>query len=152
MLAESSHHRIPASGSGSLRAHRDEEHHRWSCDPEPDLPKGMEYALIDEPKVLTAAEQADLDANPQNWIKSVSNKALGKKLISRLLNTCYRKQGLKDTVIFADQLMYTGFHYAALSGASVGIDDMVIPDARKTSSPQPKPKLPRSRTQFRPVW
>ncbi len=42
------------------------------------LPKGMEYALIDEPKVLTAAEQADLDANPQNWIKSVSNKALGK--------------------------------------------------------------------------
>ncbi|XMR57630.1 hypothetical protein ACLK2G_21015 [Escherichia coli] len=28
----------------------------------------MEYALIDEPKVLTAAEQADLDANPQNWI------------------------------------------------------------------------------------
>ncbi|HHQ4641438.1 TPA: DNA-directed RNA polymerase subunit beta', partial [Aeromonas hydrophila] len=95
------------------------------------LPKGMEYALIDEPKVLTAAEQADLDANPQNWIKSVSNKALGKKLISRLLNTCYRKQGLKDTVIFADQLMYTGFHYAALSGASVGIDDMVIPDAKK---------------------
>ncbi len=95
------------------------------------LPKGMEYALIDEPKVLTATEQADLDANPQNWIKSVSNKALGKKLISRLLNTCYRKQGLKDTVIFADQLMYTGFHYAALSGASVGIDDMVIPDAKK---------------------
>ena len=95
------------------------------------LPKGMEYALIDEPKVLTAAEQADLDANPQNWIKCVSNKALGKKLISRLLNTCYRKQGLKDTVIFADQLMYTGFHYAALSGASVGIDDMVIPDAKK---------------------
>ena len=58
-------------------------------------------------------------------------EALGKKLISRLLNTCYRKQGLKDTVIFADQLMYTGFHYAALSGASVGIDDMVIPDAKK---------------------
>lgn len=55
----------------------------------------------------------------------------GQKLISRLLNTCYRKQGLKDTVIFADQLMYTGFHYAALSGASVGIDDMVIPDAKK---------------------
>ena len=55
----------------------------------------------------------------------------GQKLISRLLNTCYRKRGLKDTVIFADQLMYTGFHYAALSGASVGIDDMVIPDAKK---------------------
>ena len=39
--------------------------------------------------------------------------------------------GIKDTVIFADQLMYTGFEYATLSGASVGIDDMVIPDAKK---------------------
>ena len=39
--------------------------------------------------------------------------------------------GLKDTVIAADQIMYTGFHYAMIAGASVGIDDMVIPDAKK---------------------
>ncbi|GAB3215252.1 DNA-directed RNA polymerase subunit beta' [Pseudaeromonas pectinilytica] len=95
------------------------------------LPKGMEYALIDEPKQLTDAEKAELAARPETWFKSVSNKALGKKAISKLLNTCYRKLGLKDTVIFADQLMYTGFHYAALSGSSVGINDMVIPDAKK---------------------
>src|SRR5574344_1769759 len=95
------------------------------------LPKGMEYALIDEPKVLSDAEKAELAARPETWLEHVSNKALGKKAISRLLNICYRKQGLKDTVIFADQLMYTGFHYAALSGSSVGINDMVIPDAKK---------------------
>ena len=95
------------------------------------LPKGMEYALIDEHKQLTDAEKAELAARPETWFKSVSNKALGKKAISKLLNTCYRKLGLKDTVIFADQLMYTGFHYAALSGSSVGINDMVIPDAKK---------------------
>jgi DNA-directed RNA polymerase subunit beta' len=47
------------------------------------------------------------------------------------LNTCYRTLGLKDTVIAADQIMYTGFHYAMIAGASVGIDDMVIPDAKK---------------------
>src|SRR5574344_361089 len=95
------------------------------------LPKGMEYALIDEPKVLSDAEKAELAARPETWFKCVSNKALGKKSLSRLLNTCYRKLGLKDTVIFADQLMYTGFHYAALSGSSVGISDMVIPDAKE---------------------
>lgn len=44
-----------------------------------------------------------------------------------MLNTCYRILGLKPTVFFADQIMYTGFAYAARSGASVGIDDMVIP-------------------------
>ncbi|RLR69582.1 DNA-directed RNA polymerase subunit beta', partial [Pseudomonas aeruginosa] len=55
------------------------------------------------------------------------NQPLGKKAISKMLNTCYRVLGLKPTVIFADQIMYTGFAYAARSGASVGIDDMVIP-------------------------
>ncbi|WP_354623245.1 DNA-directed RNA polymerase subunit beta' [Psychromonas sp. MME2] len=57
---------------------------------------------------------------------------MGKKAISNALNACYRLLGIKDTVIFADQLMYTGFEYATLSGVSVGINDMVIPDAKKT--------------------
>ncbi len=61
----------------------------------------------------------------------IINIAMGKKQISKLLNVCYRTLGLKDTVIAADQIMYTGFHYAMIAGASVGIDDMVIPDAKK---------------------
>ncbi|ELJ8841839.1 DNA-directed RNA polymerase subunit beta' [Vibrio parahaemolyticus] len=63
---------------------------------------------------------------------SIVNQKLGKKQISNLLNEAYRKLGLKDTVIFADQIMYTGFAYAALSGVSVGIDDMVVPSAKYT--------------------
>ena len=39
--------------------------------------------------------------------------------------------GLKDTVVFADQLMYTGFAYATRAGVSIGIDDMIIPDEKK---------------------
>ncbi|MPW37594.1 DNA-directed RNA polymerase subunit beta' [Vibrio sp. B1Z05] len=58
------------------------------------------------------------------------NQKLGKKQISKLLDEAYRKLGLKDTVVFADQIMYTGFAYAALSGVSVGIDDMVVPQAK----------------------
>ena len=59
------------------------------------------------------------------------NRSMGKKQISKLLNECYRSLGLKDTVIAADQIMYSGFHYAMIAGASVGIDDMVIPEAKK---------------------
>ncbi|KZN51012.1 DNA-directed RNA polymerase subunit beta' [Pseudoalteromonas luteoviolacea H33] len=58
------------------------------------------------------------------------NRALGKKQISGLLNECYRRLGLKDTVVFADQVMYTGFHYAMKSGVSIGINDMVIPPTK----------------------
>ncbi|KEY90340.1 DNA-directed RNA polymerase subunit beta' [Candidatus Photodesmus katoptron] len=60
----------------------------------------------------------------------IVNQKLGKKQISNLLNEAYRTLGLKDTVVFADKIMYTGFSYAALSGVSVGIDDMVVPDAK----------------------
>ena len=51
-----------------------------------------------------------------------------KKAISTVINECYRRVGLKDTVIFADQLMYTGFEYSTRSGASIGVNDFVIPD------------------------
>ena len=70
------------------------------------MPKGLSYSLLDKP--------------------------LGKKQISTLLNVCYRELGLKDTVIFADQIMYTGFAYATVSGCSVCLDDMVIPDEKAT--------------------
>ncbi|MCW8090722.1 DNA-directed RNA polymerase subunit beta' [Alteromonas sp. ASW11-130] len=68
---------------------------------------------------------------PKGLPFEIINQAMGKKQISRLLNACYRTLGLKDTVIAADQVMYTGFHYAMVAGASVGIDDMVIPEAKK---------------------
>ena len=32
--------------------------------------------------------------------------------------------------MFADQLMYTGFHYATRAGVSFGIDDIVIPEQK----------------------
>src|SRR5690349_20733134 len=59
------------------------------------------------------------------------NTELTKKAISRLINACYRRLGLKETVIFADQLMYTGFRFATRAGISIGIDDMIIPDEKK---------------------
>jgi DNA-directed RNA polymerase subunit beta' len=69
------------------------------------LPDGLPYALV--------------------------NVELTKKNISRLINTCYRMLGLKDTVVFADRLMYTGFGYATRAGVSIGIDDMIIPNEKK---------------------
>jgi DNA-directed RNA polymerase subunit beta' len=64
---------------------------------------------------------------PKGLPFSVVNRELTKKAIAELVNTSYRRMGLKDTVIFADQLMYLGFTHATKSGASVGIDDMEIP-------------------------
>ena len=89
---------------------------------------------------------------PKGLPFSIVNQALGKKAISKMLNTCYRILGLKPTVIFADQTMYTGFAYAARSGASVGIDDMVIPEKNTRSSAKRKRKLLRFRSSSSRVW
>ena len=68
---------------------------------------------------------------PQGMPYSLINKTMKKKDISTVLNACYRNVGLKETVIFADQLMYTGFAYATRSGASVGVNDFVIPEKKE---------------------
>jgi DNA-directed RNA polymerase subunit beta' len=59
------------------------------------------------------------------------NEPLKKKQISALINSCYRRLGLKKSVVFADKLMYTGFHYATQAGVSIGIDDLMVPDEKK---------------------
>ena len=59
------------------------------------------------------------------------NKTLDKRGVSELINFSYRRCGLKETVVFADQLMYTGFAYATKAGVSFGVDDMVIPRDKK---------------------
>ncbi len=59
------------------------------------------------------------------------NRTLDKRAISRLFDACYRRVGLKETVIFADRLMYTGFSQATRAGVSIGVDDMVVPTEKE---------------------
>jgi len=65
---------------------------------------------------------------PEGIAYEMVNQNMAKKAISRIINQCYRMVGLKPTVIFADQLMYTGYEYSTRSGASIGVNDFVIPD------------------------
>ncbi|MBK1695009.1 DNA-directed RNA polymerase subunit beta' [Chromatium weissei] len=64
---------------------------------------------------------------PDGLAFDLVDRALGKKQISLLINTCYRRLGLKETVVFADQIMYLGFRMATRSGVSIGLDDMEVP-------------------------
>jgi DNA-directed RNA polymerase subunit beta' len=58
---------------------------------------------------------------------SVLNRPLKKKEISRLINTSFRRCGLRETVIFADKLLQRGFALATRAGLSIAIDDMLVP-------------------------
>ena len=58
------------------------------------------------------------------------NKALKKKEISKLINVSFRKCGLKETVVFADKLLQSGFRLATRAGISICIDDMLVPQEK----------------------
>ncbi|NNJ94065.1 MAG: DNA-directed RNA polymerase subunit beta' [Halobacteria archaeon] len=67
---------------------------------------------------------------PEGLTFDLVNQDMSKKAISNLINACYRRVGLKETVIFADQLMYMGFSYATRAAVSFGINDMTIPTVK----------------------
>lgn len=69
------------------------------------LPKGLEFELID--------------------------RSLKKKDVAKLINAAFRKCGIRQAVIFADHLMYTGFTYSTRGAISVCIDDMHIPTTKE---------------------
>ncbi len=68
---------------------------------------------------------------PKGLPFSLINRVMDKRSISNLVNTCYRRAGLKETVVFADQVMYLGFRLATKAGVSIGMNDMTIPDEKE---------------------
>ncbi len=68
---------------------------------------------------------------PEGLPFDLINKAMDKRSISNLVNACYRRVGLKESVIFADQVMYMGFRLATRAGVSIGMEDMTIPEEKE---------------------
>ncbi|MDE1943477.1 MAG: DNA-directed RNA polymerase subunit beta' [Betaproteobacteria bacterium] len=69
---------------------------------------------------------------PEGLPFALINKALKKKEISRLINAAFRRCGIREAVIFADRLMYTGFSMATRAGISICVDDMLVPQEKET--------------------
>jgi len=86
------------------------------------LPKGLSFELINQP--------------------------LTKKRVAKLLDACYRQLGPKDTVVFADQLMYTGFRHSTKAGLSFCSDDMLIPQEKESILADAEEKVKTIQNQY----
>ncbi len=84
--------------------------------------KGADGELV--PKVrladTTVGRALLLEILPKGLSFDLINVDMTKKAISGVINA-----------IFADQLMYMGFHYATRSGVSIGVDDMIVPEQKE---------------------
>jgi DNA-directed RNA polymerase subunit beta' len=91
--------------------------------------KGADGEWVPETKLVSTTVGRALlsEILPKGLPFSNINKALKKKEISRLINTSFRKCGLKETVVLADKLLQSGFRLATRAGISIAIDDMLVP-------------------------
>ncbi|MDB5770458.1 MAG: rpoC, partial [Burkholderia sp.] len=85
---------------------------------------------------------------PKGLPFTVLNRALKKKEISKLINTSFRKCGLRATVVFADQLMQSGFRLATRAGISICVDDMLVPPQKATIIAQAEHEVKQIEQQY----
>lgn len=85
---------------------------------------------------------------PKGLSFDLVNCMMTKKRLSGLIDAAYRQVGLKATVIFADHLMYAGFHYATRSGISIGVNDLVVPKRKPDIIAQAEEEVGKIQAQF----
>ncbi len=117
-------HRAYETGYTSLHARIKVRLHTMELDEEGAAQES--YGLVD----TTVGRALLSELLPKGLPFSLVNQNMTKKAISNLINACYRRVGLKETVIFADQLMYMGFTFATRAAVSFGVNDMTIPDSK----------------------
>jgi len=145
--------RINAKGEGMIFADVQEVHRAYEQQMV-DLHAKIKVRLIEERGagvgiIETTVGRALLsEILPVGLTFNLVDRTMTKKSISQVINMCYRKVGLKATVIFADQLMYMGFHYATRSGVSLGVDDLVIPEAKSGIIAEAEEEVKEIETQY----
>ena len=70
------------------------------------------------------------NAFPANWNHPYANHIFDKGALKKLITDCYRKYGNAETAKFLDAIKELGFHYATMSGTTVSISDIILPEAK----------------------
>ena len=77
------------------------------------------------------------------------NQEVRSKDLSRLVSYCFNELGNSRTVEFLDELKRVAFHYATYSGLSIGMDDLIIPEAKETLIAEARKKVDAIEKEYR---
>ena len=67
-------------------------------------------------------------AFPDPWKHEFFNAIVDKGGLKKTITDCYRRYGNAETARFLDAIKELGFHYATLSGTTVSINDVIVPE------------------------
>ena len=107
-----------------------------------------DFETVTSIKDTTAGRALIYEIVPDGIAFKHINGTMGNKDISKLINLCYRTVGLKETVIFADQLMYMGYEFSTRSGSSIGVEDFVIPSEKASIIAEAEVEISEIESQF----
>ena len=74
---------------------------------------------------------------------------IDKKQMGKLVNNCFRKLGFKATGELLDSIKALGFHYALISGISIGINDVAVPESKNAIIAEKDAEVERVKNFFR---
>jgi len=118
--------RLFSKGEGMTFANPEEVRMAYDAG-ELDLHAGITVRINGNREKTTTGRMILYEILPENLPFSSVNKVMNKRELRNLINECYRKEGIKATVILSDRLKDLGYKYATLSGISISIQDMTIP-------------------------
>lgn len=74
---------------------------------------------------------------------------IDKKQMGKLVNNCFHKLGFKETGDLLDSIKSLGFHYALISGISIGIKDVAVPKEKAQILAEKDKEVDRVKQYFR---
>ena len=72
-------------------------------------------------------KRVDEKGNTYEVVNNGLGITIGKKQMGKLVNDCFKRLGFKATGDLLDSVKALGFHYALISGISIGIYDVAVP-------------------------
>lgn len=81
--------------------------------------------------------------NPENEFTLECDFQVGKKQLGDIIARCIRINGAARTVKFLDAVKSMGYKYSTVSGISIGIEDMIIPDVKEKMLSEADEKVER---------
>jgi len=77
------------------------------------------------------------------------NRVVDKKILSRIVDDCYRKLGFSATTKLLDGIKKLGFTFATRAGVTIGIRDITIPEKKKEILEEAEQQVQKVEQQYR---
>ena len=70
-------------------------------------------------------------SDPEHAFDLEIDGLVDKKMLSKIVDRCYRKYGSADTSVLLDKVKSLGFKYSTQGAITVGVNDMSVPEEKK---------------------